>query len=147
MQAADAIPFGGMLAEIGLRRLRARGAHRGEPPAVAHHHRIGGIEPRDQRLRDLGNAAALAEPIERPASLAEAIDQPGFGEQLEMARNARLRLAQDFREVRHRQLGLGEQREDAQARPLAGGAQRARAGCRNQAAPVDHGLAVPIVFG
>ena len=123
MQAADAVPFGGVLAEIGLRRGRARGAHRGEPPAVAHHDRIGRIEPPDQRLRDVGDAAALAEAIERPASLAEAIDQAGFGEQLQMPRDARLRLAQDLGEVGDREVGLGEQRQDAQARALAGGAQ------------------------
>ena len=135
MQAADAVPLGGVLAEIGLRGGGARGAHRGEPPAVAHHHRIGRIEPADQRLRDVGDAAALAEPIERPAPLAEAIDQAGFGEQLQMARDARLRLAQDFGEVGDRQLGFGEQREHAQARAFAGGAQRPRAGSRNRAAP------------
>ena len=97
VQAADAVPFGGVLAEIGLRGGRARGAHGGEPPAVAQHHRVGRIEPPDQRLRDVGDAAALAEAIERPAPLAEAIDQPGFGQQLQMSRDARLRLAQDLR--------------------------------------------------
>ena len=40
-----------------------------------------------------------------------------------MARDARLRLAQDFGEVGDREFGFGEQREDAQARALAGGAQ------------------------
>ena len=99
MQPADAVPLGGVLAEIGLRRGGARGAHRRQPAAVAQHHGVGRIEPRDQQLRDVGNAAALAEPIERPAPLAEAIDQPGFGEQLQVPRDARLRLAQDLGEV------------------------------------------------
>ena len=35
MQLADAVPLGGMRAEIGLRRGGARRAHRGEPLAVA----------------------------------------------------------------------------------------------------------------
>jgi hypothetical protein len=107
-----------------LRGRRARRAHGGEPPAVAHHHRIVRIEARDQGLRDVGNAAALAEAIERPASLAEAVDQSGFGEQLQVPRDTRLRLPQDFREIRHREIGLGEQRKNPQARALAGGAQR-----------------------
>jgi hypothetical protein len=123
MEAADAIPFGRMLAEIGLRGGSTRGTHRGEPTAIAHHDRIGRIEPPDQRLRDVGDAAAFAEAIERPASLAIAIDQPGLGQQLEMPRDARLRLAQDFREIGDGQLGFGEQRQDAQARALARGAQ------------------------
>ena len=42
-----------------------------------------------------------------------------------MARDARLRLAQDVGEVGDRQLGLGQQRQDAQARRLAGGLERA----------------------
>ena len=36
-----------------------------------------------------------------------ALDQAGLGQQLEMARDARLRLAQDVGQVRDRQLGLG----------------------------------------
>ena len=38
-----------------------------------------------------------------------------------MARDARLRLAQDVGEVGDGQFGLGQQRQDAQARLLAGG--------------------------
>ena len=128
MQPADAVPFGGVLAEIGLRRGGARGAHRGQPATVAQHHRVGRIEPSDQQLRDVGNAAALAEPIERPAPLAEAIDQAGFGEQLQVPRDARLRLAQDLGEVGNRQVGFSEQRQYAQARAFAGRTQRAMQG-------------------
>ena len=38
-----------------------------------------------------------------------------------MARQPRLRLAQDFREVGNREFGLGDEREDAQPRRFAGG--------------------------
>ena len=41
-----------------------------------------------------------------------------------MARDARLRLAQDLGEVGDRQLGLGEQRQDAQPRVFARGLER-----------------------
>ena len=41
-----------------------------------------------------------------------------------MARDARLRLAQDLGEVGDGQLGLGQQRQDAQARVLAGRLER-----------------------
>ena len=82
------------------------------------------IEPRDQRARDIGGAAALAQPEERPRALAEALDQAGLGQQPQMARQARLRLAQNFGEVGDRQLGLGEQRQDAQARGFACGLER-----------------------
>ena len=64
-------------------------------------------------------AAALAQAEERPGALAEALDQAGLGQQPQMARDARLRLAQDVGEVGDGELGLGEQREDAQPRRLA----------------------------
>ena len=116
MKFADAIPLGGVAAEIILRRGGARGAHRGEPLAVAGDDRIVGIEPRDHRARDIGGAAALAQTEERPRAFAEALDQPGLGEEAQMARQPRLRLAQNLGEVGDRQLGLGDQRQDAQAR-------------------------------
>ena len=61
----------------------------------------------------------LGEPEERPGAFAEALDQAGFDQQLEMARDARLRLAQDVGEVGDGQLGLGHQRQHAQPRRLA----------------------------
>ncbi len=120
MQLADAVPLGGVAAEIILRGGGARGAHRGEPLAVAGDDRIVGIEPRDHGARDVGGAAALAETEERPRAFAEALDQPGLGEQPQMPRQPRLRLAQDLGEVGDRQLGLGDQRQDAQPRGFAG---------------------------
>ena len=120
VQLADAVPLGGMAAEIGLRGGGARGPHGGQPLAVARDGRIAGIEPRDQLARELGAAAVLAEAEEGPGAFAEPLDQAGLGQQLEMARDARLRLAQDVGEIGDRQLGLGEQRQDAQPRRLAG---------------------------
>ena len=62
----------------------------------------------------------LGQAEEGPGALAEALDQPGLGQQLEMARDARLRLAQDVGEVGHGQFGLAQQSQHAQARLLAG---------------------------
>ena len=114
MEFADAVPFRGMPAEIILRGGGAGGAHGGQALAVAGDDRIVGIEPRDQRAGDVGAAAALAETEEGPRAFAEALDQAGFGEKPQMPRQPRLRLAQDFGEVRHRQFGLGQQHQDAQ---------------------------------
>ena len=83
-----------------------------------------GIEPRDQRTRELGAAAALGQAEERPGAFAEALDQAGLDQQLEVARDARLRLAKDLGEVGDGQFGLGQQHQDAQARFLAGGLER-----------------------
>ena len=70
-----------------------------------------------------------------------ALDQSGFGEQLEMARDARLRLAQDFGQVGDGEFGLGQQREDAQARGFRG---RAQSGVDEfEWQPADHCRSVP----
>ena len=65
----------------------------------------------------------LGQTEEGPGALAEALDQPGLGQQLEVARDARLRLAQNVGEVGDGQFGLGQQRQNAQPRVLAGGFQ------------------------
>ena len=51
VQLADAVPLGGVAREIVLRRGGARGAHRGEPLAVARDGRVVGIEPCDKLAR------------------------------------------------------------------------------------------------
>ena len=119
MQFADAVPLGGVFAEIGLRRGGAGGAHRSQPVAVAGNDRVGRIEPLDQRAGDFRAAAVLGQPEEGPGALTEALDQPGLGQELEVARNARLRLAQNVGEVGNGQFGLAEQRQHAQPRFLA----------------------------
>ena len=145
VQLADAVPFGGVAAEIGLRGVGARGPHGGQPLAVAREDRIGGIEPLDQLAGELGAAAALAQAEERPGAFAEALDQAGLGQQLQMARDARLRLAQDVGEVGDGQLGLAEQRQDAQPRALAGGLESAVEGLESQVGRGGHDVGrVPV---
>src|SRR5436305_997727 len=80
------------------------------------------------------------------ASASMSSDQPRFGEQLQMARDTGLRLAQDFGEVGDGEFGFGQQREDAQARALAGGAQHRVQGfkvegCRTHRGKVPNSLA------
>src|SRR5580692_5544252 len=96
MKLADAIPFGGVPAEIILRRGGAGGAHRGEPLAVTGDDRIVGIEPGDHDARDVGCAAALAQTKERPRTYTDTLDQPGRCEEAHMERKPRLRLAQNL---------------------------------------------------
>ena len=52
-----------------------------------------------------------------------ALDKAGFEQQLEMTRDARLRLAENGHQFAHRQLRLGQQRIDAQPRLLANGGE------------------------
>ena len=55
-------------------------------------------------------------------------DETGFGHQLQMPADARLALAEDLGQVLDVQLGLGQQRQDAQARGLARREHRQRLG-------------------
>ena len=125
VQPADAVPLGGVAAEIVLRR---RGAAPRAPPASRSRSRamigIGRIELFDEPRTSSALGAALAAAEERPRPLAEPLDQAGLGQQLEMAGNPRLRLAQDFGELRHGQFRLGQQREDAQPRLFPGCLER-----------------------
>ena len=142
VQFADAIPLRGMGREIILRRLRARLAHGGQSFAVARQDRIVGIEIIGQKPHHLRAALLVGDAEEGPGALAMAFDQSGFGQQLEMTRNARLRLAQDFGQVGDGEFGLGQEREDAQTRGLRG---RAQSGVDEfEWQPADHCRSVPV---
>ena len=115
VQPADAVPFGGVAAEIILRGGGAGGAHGGQPLAVAGDDRIVRIEPGDQGAGDVGGAAALAQAEKCPRSFAVALDQAGFGQKPQVAREAGLRLAQDGGEIGDGQFGFGDQHQEAAA--------------------------------
>ncbi len=125
VQPADAVPLGRMRLEIGLRGGRARGADLAQAIAVARDHRVIGVEPRQQGADRESGLPLLGEAEEGPGAFAEARHQPGLGQELEVARDARLRLAQDLGQVRDGQFGLEQQSQDAQPRLLAGGLEGA----------------------
>ena len=137
VQLADIVPLGRVAAEIGLRGGGARSPARRPAARGRAAMRIVGIEPGDQRARDVGRAAALAEPEEGPGAFAEALDQAGFGQQPQVARNPRLRLAQDFGEIGDGQFRLGQQRQNAQPRGLARRLERRSEGRKRKWQPVN----------
>lgn len=104
MEAADAIPLGRMAAEIILGRGNPGRPHAGKPLMIAGNDRIAGVEPFHQPAHQFGLGAMLGAPEKRPRALAEPLHQPRIGQQLEVARNPRLRLTQDLGELRHREL-------------------------------------------
>ena len=53
---------------------------------------------------------------EHPAALLAPLEHPGIGEDLQMARNPRLALSEDLRQLAHGQLDLPQQCDDAQPR-------------------------------
>jgi hypothetical protein len=140
MQLADAVPFGGVFAEISLRRGRARGAHGGEPFMVARNGRIVRREPRQERAHHLSARALLGNAEESPGAFPRPLDQTGFAKKLQVARDARLRLAQNLGKVGHGQFGLCQQRQDAQPGAFPGGFQGGIQGGEGQVGRLRHYL-------
>ena len=115
VERADRVPHLGMGGEIAGGGLGAVGANRVEPRRVGREQRFGrpvgpAIEQREHRL----GARRVGERQEHPAAFLAALDHAGVGEDLEVARNARLALAEHLRELADRQLHSPQQREDAQ---------------------------------
>ena len=123
MQRADLVPLAGMRLEVGLSRFGTRFLHGGCARAVAGERQIGLVEALDDGLGERGLGAGIGKPEEHPRALAEALDEPGLGHELQMPADARLALAEDLGQVLDVQLTAGQQRQNAQARGLAGAAQ------------------------
>ena len=81
------------------------------------------VEPADHGAGDVGLASALDHAEIGPGAFAEALDQTGFGQKPKVAGQARLRLAQNLRQVGDGEFGLGQQRQDAEPGRFAGGFQ------------------------
>src|SRR4029077_2193574 len=56
---------------------------------------------------------------EGPGAFPETLDEASFGQEFQMARDARLRLPQDVREIGYGQFGFGQKCQHTQARLLA----------------------------
>ena len=66
--------------------------------------------------------------IKHPGAVGKAFDQAGLAHQFEMARNARLTLAENIDQFHDRELFAGQQTQQAQARRFAGSFQRFKQG-------------------
>ncbi len=139
MHGAHFVPIGRVRGEVARRLVRARLAHLGEPRAVGDEMRVGGREPCDDIAGEARRRAALADQKEHPGPLAVALDETGFGQQLQVTRDARLRLAENCDEFADRQFGLREQSEKAQPRGFAGGGQGGEDDVERRVLRVRHG--------
>jgi hypothetical protein len=126
MQRADALPVGGVGLEIGRGLPRPRGAHLGEALAIRLRLRIAlRCGERQQRGAERSGGAPVGGAVEDPAAFLEALQEARFAEELQMAADARLALAQDLGELAHRQLGVDEEQKQAQAGGIPRSAQHA----------------------
>ena len=116
VERADLVPHLGVAGEIAVGGLGALGADGlgarrvgGEQPL---RRRVGPAVDEVEHWRD---ALAFAERQEHPASLLAPLEHAGIGEDLQMPRNTRLALAENLRQLAHRQLHQPQQRDDPQA--------------------------------
>ena len=121
MQGADALPLLGVGLEIGGGRGGARLAHIRQPGAIGFLQiRIGqGSDGRAQ----FGAGAPVGGAAEYPAAFLEPLHQSGLAQQLQVARDAGLRLAHDLDQLADRQLSLAQQQQQAQPGGVARGTQ------------------------
>ena len=102
-------------AEIARRGLGAVGAHRLEPRGVGGEQRPRRrVRPAIEQREHRPGAAGVGERQEHPAAFLAPLDHAGVGENLQMARDPRLALAEHQRQLADRQLHDPQQREDAQ---------------------------------
>ena len=121
IERADAVPVGGMLAEVGLRGCLALALQGFGALGVAADDGIVGVDGFEQASRQPAAVRAVGDVEIDPASLAEALDQSGLGEKLQMPADARLALAQDLGQILDVELAGRQQQQDAQTRRLGRG--------------------------
>ena len=115
MQRADLVPARRIGAEIVLGRPRLPAAlDRGQPLEVALDLRIARVDAADDAVHEVARRVVVGDAEEGPGPLLVAVDQPGLQQQLQVARDARLRLVEDVGQVGHGQVAARQQRQDAQ---------------------------------
>src|SRR6185437_947086 len=126
VQRADLIPLLGIGPEIRVGRAGTLALHRVEPRLIERHRRIVARYRGADLPRQLSRPAARGKPIIDPSPLAKPVEQPGVAKQLQVARNPRLALAENVRELGHGQFALGAQQQQPQPGRFGDGAQAAK---------------------
>ncbi len=121
MERAEFVPIRRLGGEIAGGLVGALAAHFDEAGAVAGKHGVVGLEMGENGAAERGLGAAMRHQKKGPGALAVALDEAGFDQQLQMARDARLRLAENGDKLGDGQLRLGQEGEQAQPRLLARG--------------------------
>ncbi len=112
-----------MVLEIALRGRLALALDRLGAVEIALQLRIGKVDGVEHPARQRPGPARNNKLEIGPASLARALDQARFREQLQMPADPRLALPEDARQVLHIEFARREQHQDAQPRWFRGGFQ------------------------
>ena len=116
VERADLVPHLGMAGEIAVGGLGALGADRLGARGVGGEQRAGSRASRPASISaNIGSTAlGVGERQEHPAALLAPLEHAGIGEDLQVARHARLALPEHLRQLADRQLHQPQQRDDAQ---------------------------------
>ena len=128
VQRALLVPVVGDAGEVLLGGGGAAAAHDLEPVEVDRRDGVVVLDAGQQVGDELGDRPLADELEERPRAFPVLVDHARLGEQLEVARDARLGLAEDVGEVGDGQLAVLQQGDDPQAGLLADRAQHVEDG-------------------
>ena len=120
------MPLVGVFPKIGARELGALPLDRAEPLQIEGDRRIALVAGGDKLPGERACRTRLAEAIKHPAALAEAVQKAGFAQQLQMARHARLALAEDLGQLADSQLAARAQDDEPKPGRLGNRAQRSQ---------------------
>jgi len=135
VQRADLVPLGGIALEVVGRPLGAAADHLLQALKIEADGRVVAGQRIDQGAGELRRGAVGGQPEIGPGALAHALDQAGLAEQLQVARDPRLALAEDPGEVGDGEVAVGAERQQPKPGRLARRAER-----RQQ---VVHALEIP----
>ena len=124
IERADSVPLRCVLAKIGGGKIGTLLLDCAQALQIESDGRIIFIAGPDQLTRQRPRRTGLAQAIEDPAAFAEAIEQPGLAQQLEMTRHARLALPEDLGQFADGQFPAGAQHGEPQPGRLGHRAQR-----------------------
>ena len=114
-------------AESGCRsipfRCRADSARRARTRGIPQQQRVASIELREETTHEARALGLRAEAVMHPLALPDAVDEPRFTQDLQMARHPGLALPQGLSQIRDAQCGVCAQCQETQPAGLTGCAQ------------------------
>ena len=131
MERADVVPGSGMKREIARCGLGPVGANRLQPPDVGGELGLRlGPAPAIDRIEQGSCPVGVGQHQEHPAALLAPRDQPAVGKDADMARNTRLALPEQLRQLTDRQFHRPQQRENPQPTGIGKRLEKRRERCK-----------------
>ena len=120
------MPLGSILTEIGARDVRALALDCTQSLQIESDRGINVAARLHELPRQRANRARLAQTIEDPAAFAEAVEEAGSAQELQMTRYPRLALPQNFSKLAHGEFAAGAKDDEPQSGRLGHRAQHSQ---------------------